>query len=383
MQYYARLTPLTRFADAADFSRYSPAPDDWTVIVCDITGSTAAIEAGRYKQVNMIGAAGITAALNAVSASGIATDIAYVFGGDGASLLVPAAVQRPVLTALTAVQQRATRVFSLDLRVGFVPVRQLHERGAPVLAARLRLSPGNDLALFAGGGFSLADRLIKTDPSTCLPPDDNAPPPDLTNLSCRWEPLKPAGGRIATVLISARGQNTAERAAAYRTTLTAMEQAIGKLAARAPANEASLRFRWPPRNTALEARTLDGRATPRRMIWVLFQAFWQKLGHRFSKTFGEYDAPRYKEELKANTDFRRFDDMLRLVLDCTPEQVEKLRAALDDLEAGGHVFYGLHTASHALMTCLVFDLRASRHMHFIDGGDGGFTLAAQQLKQKR
>ena len=33
-----------------------------------------------------------------------------------------------------------------------------------------------------------------------------------------------------------------------------------------------------------------------------------------------------------------------------------------------------------MMTCLVFSLEQSRHVHFIDGADGGYALAALQLK---
>jgi hypothetical protein len=33
-----------------------------------------------------------------------------------------------------------------------------------------------------------------------------------------------------------------------------------------------------------------------------------------------------------------------------------------------------------MMTCLVFSLDESRHVHFIDGADGGYALAALQLK---
>jgi hypothetical protein len=32
------------------------------------------------------------------------------------------------------------------------------------------------------------------------------------------------------------------------------------------------------------------------------------------------------------------------------------------------------------MTCLLFSLEDSRHIHFIDGADGGFTYAAKGLK---
>jgi hypothetical protein len=33
------------------------------------------------------------------------------------------------------------------------------------------------------------------------------------------------------------------------------------------------------------------------------------------------------------------------------------------------------------MTCLVFSL-AGDHVHFIDGADGGYALAAKQMKQQ-
>ena len=48
----------------------------------------AAIEAGRYKDVNVIGASIIISVLNAVGE----VDLPYTFGGDGAALLVPESV---------------------------------------------------------------------------------------------------------------------------------------------------------------------------------------------------------------------------------------------------------------------------------------------------
>jgi hypothetical protein len=40
----------------------------------------------------------------------------------------------------------------------------------------------------------------------------------------------------------------------------------------------------------------------------------------------------------------------------------------------------MHRSDSALMTCLVFNLKNSRHLHFIDGTDGGFTFAASVMK---
>ena len=36
----------------------------------------------------------------------------------------------------------------------------------------------------------------------------------------------------------------------------------------------------------------------------------------------------------------------------------------------------------ALMTCLVFDMRRSEHVHFVDGGNGGFAMAAVGFKAR-
>jgi hypothetical protein len=41
----------------------------------------------------------------------------------------------------------------------------------------------------------------------------------------------------------------------------------------------------------------------------------------------------------------------------------------------------LHVTDRAHMTCLVFDY-AGRHLHFIDGADGGLFLAAKAFKAR-
>ena len=40
----------------------------------------------------------------------------------------------------------------------------------------------------------------------------------------------------------------------------------------------------------------------------------------------------------------------------------------------------LRLASQALMTCFVYGLDEGEHVHFVDGGGGGYALAAKQFK---
>ena len=100
-------------------------PGDWHVVMCDVRDSTAAIESGRYKNVNTLGAAFITAMLNAAGE----TQIPFVFEGDGAMLCVPPELLDPARAALLQTQELARRSFALDLRIATMTVARVREAG--------------------------------------------------------------------------------------------------------------------------------------------------------------------------------------------------------------------------------------------------------------
>jgi hypothetical protein len=54
-------------------------------MIADVQRSTRAIEEGRCKDVNMVGAASLTAVLNTYGD----IEVLFVFGGDGGTLVVP------------------------------------------------------------------------------------------------------------------------------------------------------------------------------------------------------------------------------------------------------------------------------------------------------
>ncbi|NKB69439.1 MAG: DUF3095 family protein [Candidatus Latescibacteria bacterium] len=83
----------------------------------------------------------------------------------------------------------------------------------------------------------------------------------------------------------------------------------------------------------------------------------------------------------ANSDFRKFDDLLRMVISGTAEQREMLADYLEREYQRGDLVYGVHVAPAALMTCMVFNYDTD-HMHFIDGAGGGYTLAAADMKRR-
>jgi hypothetical protein len=160
-------------------------------------------------------------------------------------------------------------------------------------------------------------------------------------------------------------------------------QLADNAAAGSPVRTDNLRWRWPPAGLGAEIRSGLGRH--RRGFWslrVVAKTLLHWLLDRWHLRAGAFVPQRYREELRHNSDFRRFDDMLRLLVDCSEEQADQIERWLQARATQGRLNYGLHRADRALMTCMVFDLSQGEHVHFVDGADGGFALAARELKRQ-
>jgi len=381
-EFYSNLEPFDTFADVADMDNYRIAPDDWHVVIADVKGSTQAIEEGRYKQVNMVGAACINAVLN-ITAKG---RIPYVFGGDGASLLLPSSCLGDCKQVLLGVRYLAATRFNLSLRVGVVAVAAIHEHDHfRVMVGKYQLSPVNALATFSGGGMELAEKWIKSGSDYLLEHEPDDKHPDLSGLSCRWEPLRSQNGVMLSLLMQASSDDESDKSALYRcliediTRLSGDNESTGK-----PVCDANMKFRWPPRGLLAEIDATVG--TRIRSLYALrlyLSSLIQFFLDRFDMSAGGYQGKRYRVELRDNTDYRRFDDTLRILLDCSAAQADEIDAMLAQRAQQGELKYGLHRSDSALMTCLVFNLDKGEHLHFVDGSDGGFTSAAKNLKARR
>lgn len=64
--FYENIPAFSEFSEIMKTHHYTPVPDSWWIFIADIKGSAKAIEEGRYRDVNMIGAACIASVLNVV-----------------------------------------------------------------------------------------------------------------------------------------------------------------------------------------------------------------------------------------------------------------------------------------------------------------------------
>ena len=374
LEFYQSLESFDDFRRVVDPGVYRRLPDDWAIALSDVVKSTEAIAAGRYKAVNMAGAAAISA-LVAISGS---LDLPFVFGGDGCAIAVPPTLTAATRYTLAATARWVAEELDLGLRVALVPCTAIRQAGADVLVAPFAVSPHIRIATFAGGGLSWAEDVMKRGAFLI----DPAPPgtaPDLNNLSCRWTPVVARRGVIASIIIKPE-PGLAPTAFA--------DVVAGLLAVIAddprsghPIPETGPGFRWPPEGLTLEAKASrrgQALAKRRRTLGLITLIAW--ILDRTGLKIGAFDPRLYKRDTALNTDFRKFDDGLKMTLDCSDGQRAQIEALLADQARNGVIKYGLHTQKEAVLTCIVPSPLKRQHIHFLDGAGGGYAFAARQLK---
>ena len=77
-----------------------------------------------------------------------------------------------------------------------------------------------------------------------------------------------------------------------------------------------------------------------RLAEVGFSSIVQWVLDRFKLSTSGYDAKVYRQEMQSNSDFCKFNDMLRMVLDCTGPQVEQILDILTHKRDKGLIEFG-------------------------------------------
>jgi hypothetical protein len=205
---------------------------------------------------------------------------------------------------------------------------------------------------------------------------------DYTGLECRWDSIPSRKGEIVTLLVQATGDDDARNSRTYREVIAAIESIYGN---EAPTEHQAMRLTADGRHNDIEARVqTHGRG--------LFRRWWYRQRMKLDSVIGNFAMNhgltmagvqwgQYKSDVVANSDYRKFDDLLRHVLSGDERQRGRLADFLDARFVRGELAYGLHCAPAALMTCLIF-ARTGEHVHFVDGANGGYTMASADLKRR-
>ncbi|WP_234568400.1 DUF3095 family protein [Rhodohalobacter sp. 614A] len=376
---------IADFRQVADYELYTPAPEDWWIIVGDIRGSTEAIKRGKYKEVNMAGATIIAAISNLFKEDG---HLPYTFGGDGAFLVVPNKNLSEVRKALGFCKTAIRESFGLDMRAGLVSIKEVRNAGFDLKIARLKLSDSMSQALFWGEGLSYAESLIK---ERNLSGDETDPVDDeyranLEGLECRWHEIPPTSEEITSYIIKAEGGTDDEKSEIYADCLERIEEVYGAINDRNPVTMGKLNLTksWNKLSTEWKIRTWKP-TIRRQMIYALklvFEAFAGTFLMEKKISTKHVHWGEYKADAITHVDFRKFDDGLRFVASGTKAERDEVETYLNQMFTDGKLNFGVHSSKSLIITCYVSN-HEKEHIHFVDGIDGGYAMASKKMKQQK
>lgn len=382
--FYANLPLLENFIDITDSRKFKSVPRNWYVVITDIMGSTQAIESGLYKEVNLLGASSIAAVLNIAGN----LDIPFVFGGDGATLLIPPSLFGPTREALLATSQLAREEFGMELRVGAVPMSEIRVNDYDVKVAKLKVSDNSYQAIFTGDGLSYATELIKHPNTSHLylyQNLSNNAKADFSNLECPWQDIPSKYGETISLIVKATSNQGDLANLTYREIIKKIDNIYGTEEVLNPVDENYFKLGFNAQK--LRAQTwLCAQSNKLSHKMLYFFKIWFKnildwLLMTLKVKFPDGDWGAYKRNAIAATDYRKFDDMLRMVIAGNEAQRKQLTNYLEKNYQQGKLVYGLHISDRALMTCLVCE-HHGRQVHFVDGADGGYAVAAKDMKDR-
>ncbi len=388
--WYGTVPVYVRSVDAFAAADAVEVPRHWIVYLSDVQGSTKAIEAGRYRDVNTAGCLPVMALANHFGN----LEFPFIFGGDGMTLVLPPEHDTDICAILRDTRTLARSLFGLELRLGRIPLVDLVAKGARLALVCQRLSDRYRQAVFFGDALDQAEEILKT-PALGEPyriqdsgrPDEKA---DFTGFSCRWKDI-PSPQGLTLALLVRPGPRSAGGQGWVGETLRSIAQHLGPEEDTHPVSVEQQVLAPVGYTSRREADVVlwrdhkPGRAI-RRMLKRLVVALTVAgariaIGLQIPVRYNGLPANKQRETNRANADVRKFDGALKLIVATSPERSTALEGWLAGREAEGLLVFGLHRSDRALMTCMVHSA-SSGEVHFVDCADGGYAMAARMLKGK-
>jgi hypothetical protein len=269
-----------------------------------------------------------------------------------------------------------------------VKVSELTGQNFWVDLAKVRVSPHMTQSALSGRGWSEAERRVKTpDAAGVLMVREDEGPADANfeGFECRWKNVPNFNGHKLSLLVTAMSSEPNVNHDIYQAVAGKIHAIYGEVANYHPLRPDRMRMALNPRSLSHEWRVRSGDLSwVKRLGYFVNMLFLNLAGmYLFMRNIDtrKVEWSHYRNDMVDNTDFRKFDGVLRMVMDGNDTQAAELEQYLQSQFLAGRLVYGMYKSRAALVTCLVQSYNGN-HMHFVDGSDGGYALAARGLKEQ-
>lgn len=357
-----------------DKDNFASIPEDWHILVADIRNSTLAVQNGYHNQVNLVATGCVIAVLNLAEAHGIA--VPFFFGGDGATFLIPNSIREQSLSVLDKHNKNTEKNFGFSLAIGSFRVAEVYKKNIDLKVARVKANEVLNIPVVLGNGLQYAEEIIKDEQfSEEFIPDETAL--NLSGMECKWDKIKPPNEDQEVISLIISGCEEADFSRVYSKIMAAIDEIYGSIGRRKPISVKKLKIKSGLKRINDEMKTKLGKWSFPEFIRSFVVA---NFGELYLKNTNS--GQNYLQKLVELSDNLTLDGRINTVITGTSDQRKKLIAYLDKLENLKLIKYGYHVSQESIMSCYVKDMSTDQHIHFIDGGNGGYTKAANQLKLK-
>ncbi len=352
-----------------DKKLFEKIPEDWFVIVTDIKGSTRAFGKGKYEEVNIAAASSVIVGINL--AKKYKTEVPFIYGGDGATLLVPPQMKEEILEQLATLRANVRKRFKLNLRVGAMSVKEIHEKGYKLKIAKYFVTKNYHQAIFIDSGLYFAENTIKDNFSYQTHKTGSQEPLDLEGLQCRWNVITPPKNKeeILCLIVDASQEKDHEKT--YAEVLSKIDSIYGHFEERHPVRKEYISHALDLKTLHRESLAKFGKSNLGHMISRLFDGLLERI----------FNSKGHSHLLALATDTLKVDGTLKTLLAGNISQRKKLLEYLEGKEDLGVFSFGYYACPSTTMTCFV-EPKEDRFVNFLDGTGGGYIQAAKLLKRK-
>ena len=378
LKFYARLKSSNEslIELLASESSFSNVPSNWQVVVVDIQNSTHAVKEGKHHQINLTATGAIISVLNTIRKEGKNVEIPYFFGGDGSTFIVPKALLSKVTSVLENYRLHIKRKTKLILRVGYISVEELNDQKTTIKIAKHRLTEQLTIPIVLGNGLKKAEEIIK---ANFVENNATSFKKDLLNLEgmeCRWKEINPSQTKNKVICLLLDATDEAIQIEVYSEVLSKIDSLFGTFKNRQPIKSQNLKLNYSIYNIWEEMKIS---LVNKSWIYLFKNWFSTLIGTTYLRLTST--GKRYLQQISQLSHTFMLDGKVNTIFTGEQGKIDAFLEYLNQLEKEKKIIFGIHITHASVMSCYVLD-RKTKHSHFVDGTEGGYTSAAKMFKMK-
>lgn len=378
LKFYARLKSSNEslIELLASESSFSNVPSNWQVVVVDIQNSTHAVKEGKHHQINLTATGAIISVLNTIRKEGKNVEIPYFFGGDGSTFIVPKALLSKVTSVLENYRLHIKRKTKLILRVGYISVEELIDQKTTIKIAKHRLTEQLTIPIVLGNGLKKAEEIIK---ANFVENNATSFKKDLLNLEgmeCRWKEINPSQTKNKVICLLLDATDEATQIEVYSEVLSKIDSLFGTFKNRQPIKSQNLKLNYSIYNIWEEMKISLVNKSWMYLFKNWFSSLIGTLYLRIAST-----GKQYLQQISQLSHTFMLDGKVNTIFTGEQSKIDAFLEYLNQLEKEKKIIFGIHITHASVMFCYVLD-RKTKHSHFVDGTEGGYTSAAKMFKMK-